>query len=274
MFLKTGMAFHTPPSDALPMETSDPRSIQSIVVGFRLIRALEASPEPMTLKDLAAAAGMSSGKAHAYLASFRAIGLVRQEAEGGRYALGPYALALGLAVLGRLDVREAASGPMRRFRDTTGCGIHLSVWSGEAPVIVSRLDGTAELPVSIRVGFALPLAISATGRVFLAFLPEARRRLAAVPGGATMEPALLGRIVEETRRRGLARTGNLLNVGFFGLSAPVFDHEGGLVGALTALGPAGAFDARFKGETATALAAAATVASEALGHRPASMARR
>jgi DNA-binding IclR family transcriptional regulator len=251
---------------APPTETPEQRSIQSVVVGFRLIRALEAHPEPMTLKDLASAAGMVSGKAHAYLASFRAIGLVRQE-EGGRYALGPYALTLGLAALGRLDVREAASGPMRRFRDTLGSGIYLSVWSGEAPVIVSRLDGAAAQPVSIRVGFALPLDISATGRVFLAFLPEAERRLATLPGGTAMAPALLDRIVKATRRRGLARTDSLLNVGFVALSAPVFDHEGALAGALTALGPAGAFDTRFEGETAVALASAAAAASEALGYR-------
>jgi len=247
-------------------EPPEPRSVQSIVVGFTLIEALLSSPEPMSLKDLSAAAGMSSGKAHAYLASFRSVGLVRQE-ENGRYALGPYALTLGLAALSRLDVREAASGPMRAFRDEMKCGIHLAVWSGEDPIIVSRLDGTAAPPVTIRIGAALPLDISATGRVFLAFLPDARRRLDTA-SGLSVEPESRERIAEETRRRGLARTDSLLHVGLFGLSAPVFDHEGQLAGALTAVGPSADFETDWEGRTATALVAAATATSEAMGYQP------
>lgn len=256
------------PSSAPSAEAAERRSIQSIVIGFRLIRGLVASPGPMTLKGLAAAAGMSSGRAHAYLASFRAIGLVKQAAEGERYELGPYALSLGLAALGRLDVREAAQGPMQRFRDAVGDAVHLSVWSGEAPVIVSRLDGTTPVPVSIRIGFALPLELSATGRNFLAFHPEARQRPASAPRGKGLDPALLDRIVEEARQRCLARTDSLLNVGFTAVSAPVFDHEGELAAALTALGPAAKLDTRFEGATAAALTAAAAAISEALGYRP------
>jgi DNA-binding IclR family transcriptional regulator len=258
-----------PPPDYPPSGPTERRSIQSVVAGFALIRALEIHAAPMALKDLAAAAGMAPGRAHAYLASFCTVGLVAQAAEGGRYALGPYALALGLAALGRLDVREAAAPAMRRLRDAAGEAVHLSVWSGAAPVIVARLDGELPVPLTIRVGFALPLDASATGRIFAAFLPEAEHRALAGPFTEPSAGALLRRIVQETRVRGLARTDGLLNIGFVAVSAPVFDHEGRLAAARTVLGPEGRLDTAFEGEAAAALVRAAADASEAMGHRPA-----
>lgn len=250
------MPARKPPRRAAEMEAGlEQRSIQSVVIGFRLIEALEAAGCPVTLKDLAAAAGMPPSRAHAYLASLRAVGLVAQEAEGGRYDLGPRALSLGLAALGRLEVREAALGAMRGFRDETGEAVHLSVWSGQSPVIVSRLDGQRSVSLAIRLGFALPLDRSASGRIFLAFLPDAG------PAARDLWPE-----VEAVRRRGIAITDGLLNAGFAALSVPVFDHAGDLAAAMTTLGAAGHIDIAPDGPTAMRLRAAGEAASAAMGH--------
>lgn len=239
--------------------------IQSVVIGFALVRALERNGGPMPLKALAAAAGMLPSQAHAYLASFRTVGLVRQEADG-RYELGPYALALGLSALDRLDVREAAMEPMQCFRDQRGESVHLSVWSGHGPVIVSRVDGTHDVPLSIRIGFALPLDSSASGRIFTAFLPEAEQ--VAQPSEDPQGRAAWRRSIEETRRLGLATSDGLVNTGFAAVSVPVFDHDGRLAAAMTALGPAALLDMRPDAATADALRQAGAAASAVMGHRP------
>lgn len=242
-----------------------PRSIQSVVIGFALVRALEQNGGSMPLKALAAATGMPPGQVHAYLTSFRTVGLVKQDADG-RYDLGPYALALGLSALDRLDVRDAAMEPMRQFRDQQGESVHLSVWSGRQPVIVSRLDGTRGVSLSIRIGFALPLHSSASGRIFAAFLPEAGQ--AAQASNDRDGRAASRQSVEEIRRLGLATSDSTVNTGFAAVSVPVFDHDGRLAAAMTALGPAAFLDTRPDGETAMALRRAGTAASAALGCRP------
>ncbi|WP_084698502.1 IclR family transcriptional regulator [Muricoccus aerilatus] len=255
-FLRAGMTKgNDMPDTAESAIGPEQRSIQSVVIGFRLIEALEFSGGPMTLKDLAAAADMPPSRAHAYLASLRAVGLVLQEEEGGRYDLGPRALSLGLAALGRLDVRDAALMAMRGFRNETGEAVHLSVWSGQSPVIVSRLDGRRGVSLAIRLGFALPLERSASGRVFLAYHAEA-----GPPGRG------VARAVEAVRRDGIAITDGLLNAGFAALSVPVFDHAGDLAAAMTTLGAAGHLDITPDGPTAVRLRAAGEAASAALGH--------
>jgi DNA-binding IclR family transcriptional regulator len=239
------------------------RAVNSVVAGFALIRVLERRPGMIALKDLAGEAGMTPSRAHAYLTSFRAVGLVVQEQGGDRYGLGPYALTLGLAALARLDPVEAAREPMRRFVAATGEGTHLSVWSGTAPVIVQRFDGRRQTPLSIRIGFALPLDISASGRLFLAFLPQAEATL------SKARAAELRPVLDDVRRSHLARTDGLVQSGLAALSAPIFGADGTLQAALTALGPAGLLDLGEEGSLAAALRAAATATSAALGHRPA-----
>jgi DNA-binding IclR family transcriptional regulator len=246
-------------------QPSKRRSIQSVVVGFALIRAIEQFGGAMPLKALAAASGMPPGQAHAYLVSFCAIGLVRQRPDG-QYELGPYALTLGLAALNRLDVREAAIEPMERFSRQTGESVHLSVWSGQSPVIVSRVDGSRDVSLSIRIGFAPPLNNSASGRIFTAYLPDAQ----AIAHKALRGPSLTAqhRILADIRRSGLANSDNAVNRGFAAISMPVFDHDHRLVAAMTALGPAAHLDVQPGGATAAALREASAAVSGALGYRP------
>lgn len=247
----------------MPRREGQSRAIHSVVAGFALIRALERRHGLTSLKDLATEAGMTPSRAHAYLASFRAVGLVVQEQGGDRYQLGPYALTLGLAALARLDPAEAAREPMLGFVAETCEAIHLSVWSGTAPVIVARQDGRRPTPLTIRLGFALPLDSSASGRLFLAFLPGV---LAMLPKARATQ---LRPVLDEVRAEGLARTDGLVQSGLAALSAPVFGADGTFQAALTALGPAGLLDLGKDGTLAASLRKAAQDASRSLGGRPA-----
>lgn len=247
---------HDPNDNEAPEPVAGQRSIQSVVISFRLVAALEAAGGPMPLKDLAAAAGMPASRAHPYLASLKAVGLVTQDGEGGRYDFGPRTLSLGLTALSRLDVWDAALDAMRWFRDQTEEAVHLSIWSGQGPVIVSRLDGGRRVSLAIRLGFALPLDRSASGRIFLAFLPEAATGKAA---------EALKAEIEAVRREAIAVTDGLLNAGFAAISVPVFDHAGELAAALTTLGAAGQLDTSPDGRTCSHLRQAGQIASAALG---------
>lgn len=76
------------------------RAVQSVEVGGRLLLALADSGSSLSLKDLAAKAGMTPSRAHPYLVSYGRLGLVEQDSVG-RYDLGPAALRVGLASLSR-----------------------------------------------------------------------------------------------------------------------------------------------------------------------------
>src|SRR3546814_11384883 len=90
-----------------------------------------------------------------------------------------------LAAIDQNDVVALAEEPMEALRAETGETAYLTVWGNRGPCIVRRLEGSRETPLSIRVGYVLPLTTSATGRTFLAHLP----------------PVLTRRLREEERER-------------------------------------------------------------------------
>jgi DNA-binding IclR family transcriptional regulator len=69
------------------------------------------------LKDVAQHAGMSASKAHFYMVSFKRVGLVTRHEVTGHYALGRYALDLGLSALRRLDLVEISRDADAEFAD-------------------------------------------------------------------------------------------------------------------------------------------------------------
>ena len=265
-----GIAAGRPAVAGLRAHQGTQRSIHSVELGFRLIRCLEEAREPLSLKELSARAGMAAGKAHLYLVSFRRVGLVAQE-PSGRYALGPYALQLGLSQLRRLDAGRLARPVLETLAAETGEAGYLAVWGNRGPCIIVKVDGARPIPMALQVGYVLPLVDTATGRVFLSHLPrqetqavleEERARPAT---GRQYDDAALEAIVTETRSRGLSRTDGLLNIGFAALSAPVFGHDGELRGAITVIGPTSGMDASFSGPCARRLVRAAGTLSAQFG---------
>jgi DNA-binding IclR family transcriptional regulator len=249
------------------------RNIQSIGVGFRLIRCLEEAAGPLSLKDIAEHAGMSASQAHLYLASFAQLGMVRQD-RVSRYELGPYALQLGLAALRRMDIVAIAKEPMYALNRRTGEAAYLSVWGNRGPSIVRKVDGLRPIPMQLRVGYVLPLLNSATGRLFLSFLPRAetativKEELAAWPANARPEKPTTQKIdalVAETRRNGMTQTESLHNEGFAAISAPILDHEGTICASITLIGPIGLLDTDLDGEDAMALRTTTAEISRQLG---------
>jgi DNA-binding IclR family transcriptional regulator len=247
------------------------RSIQSVELGFRLVRCLEEAPGPLGLKGLSAAAGMTASKAHLYLVSFCRVGLVQQDGENGRYALGPYALQLGLSAMRKLDVGRLSRVPLRALSEDTGEACYLAVWGNRGPCIIQRVDGPRPLPMSLQVGYVLPTVPTATGRIFLSYLPRAATakivaaERAEARDGIDCSETALSRIIEETRARSLARTDGLLNIGWTALSAPILAHDGSIAGAMTVIGPNNVIDASLSGPIAKRLLSAVREVSAHLG---------
>jgi DNA-binding IclR family transcriptional regulator len=250
------------------------RGIQSVEVGGRLLHALAHHGLPMALKDLAADAGMTAAKAHPYLVSFGHIGLVEQERDSGRYALGPLALQMGLISLQQADPVRIAALLLPGLAARTGQTVALVVWGTRGPTVVLREASPAAVHVDMRHGTVFSIAGTASGRLFAAHLPadvvrpvyEAERRAARADGAAWPAWTQLQRELDDVRRHGLGRAEGAVVAGVSALSAPVFDPRGAMVLAITAIGPSAAFDTRWSGAVAATLRDAARSVSARLGH--------
>lgn len=250
--------------------------IQSVEVGFGLLDVLARAAGPLMLRDLAAAAGMSSAKAHRYLVSFQRLQLVTQDVGSTRYDLGPAALKLGLASLSRLDAVKLARERIGALTAQIGHTLALAVWGNHGPTIVHWEESAEAVTVNLRLGDVMPLLSSATGRCFAAFVsrdaiaPMIREELARaqklgrkdVPGTMAEVKAVL----DEVRKRGMARVVDTLLPGIVGFCAPVFDSDGHMVLGIVSLGSPATFDAAWDGAVERPLRAAAAQLSSDLGY--------
>lgn len=257
-------------------EQKEQRGIQSIEVGGTLLQALVDAGEALPLREIARRAGMTSAKAHPYLVSFGKLGIVEQDARTGHYTLGPFALALGLQSLTLRSPVPVAVPLIGELADAIDHTAALAVLGSHGPTIVYIRESTRPIHVNMRAGTVMSTVNTATGRVFLAYLPEkiALHHVARERGDPAVTARASGRlskselasIVAEVREHGLARAVGQPIPGINALSAPVFDHTGAIVLAITTLGPSGSFDPDWNGAIAHAVRACADDVSRRLGY--------
>lgn len=254
---------------------SGQRGVQSAEVGGRLLLALAGQPGAMSLKDLAAAAGMPPSRAHPYLVSFGKLRLIEQDA-AGHYALGSAALQLGLTCLYQLDPVKLAQPVAEALARSTGYAVALAVWGNFGATVVRTIDARQPLHISMRAGTVMSLLGTATGRAFAAVLPL--EKLEQAMGGPLGEPDAAGQplsaaqrealsgAIAEMQRHGVARANGRPMPGVNAFSAPAFDHEGQPAIVITALGHQDHVPPQWDGSAAQAVRAAAAEISRRLGH--------
>jgi DNA-binding IclR family transcriptional regulator len=230
----------------MPRAARGAAGVKSMEVGLKLLRPLIEAGRPLNLKVLAGAAGFAAPKAHRYLVSFINAGLIEKDPDTGRYGFGALAFELGLSALGLLDYNKLARKTLAELEREAGQSACLVVWCNQGPTVAAvesnPLHGSVF--VAMRIGSVLPMLRSASGRIFLAFLPaEAISAVLATERKATrMSTAEVDGIIKETRRRGYSTSKDATIPGITAISAPVFDHDGRLVYALTCFGPTASLD--------------------------------
>src|SRR5690606_28599436 len=85
-----------------------------------------------SLSRLAEHVGMPASKVHRYLQALIASGFAEQDVTTNHYGLGPAALFVGLAALGRLDVVKLATPYLAELRDELNETCFLAVWATAA----------------------------------------------------------------------------------------------------------------------------------------------
>lgn len=255
------MSRPAPPSENPARDTR--KGVQSVDLAFAILAVMEAAERALAVKEIAERMAMPASKVHHYLVSLVRSGVLRQTPDGA-YDLGPFALQLGLSSLRRLDPIERSNHAAQALRDATGEATFIAVWGSHGPTIVRYFEGFQPVTVEVRAGLVLPVATSATGRVFLAWGGEAL-----VNPIVAREPDIAADRIDavriETRAMGLGRVDGDLLPRIASLSAPVFDRDGHLALAITVLGWSGDFDTDPEGAVARPLLQATAQLSRDLG---------
>lgn len=220
-------------------------AIQVIERMMTLLDALAKKSEPVSLKELSQSSGLHPSTAHRILNDLVLARMV-DRTEPGSYQLGMRLLELGNLVKARLNVRDAAAGPMRELHRLTGETVNLSVRQGDEIVYVERtVSERSGMQVVRAIGGRAPLHLTSTGKLFLANDDtRAVRSYAMRTGLAGHTPNsitalnLLEQELDEVRRLGYARDNEELELGVRCIAAGIRDDSQSLVAGLSISAPA------------------------------------
>ena len=252
-------------------------TIQVLERTFSLLDVLASHQDPVSLKDISEQTGLHPSTAHRILNDLT-VGRFVDRPEAGSYRLGMRLLELGNLVKARLDVREAAIGPMRELHRLTHQPVNLSMRQGDEIVYIERaFSERSGMQVVRAIGGRAPLHLTSVGKLFLANDDPQRVRayitrtgLAGNTRNSITDPARLERELAMVRSHGYARDDEELELGVRCMAAGVHDDQGRLVAGLSVSAPAD----RLEESWLDRVRATADEISNALGHRSLPAARR
>jgi DNA-binding IclR family transcriptional regulator len=245
-------------------------TVQVIDRMFHLLEILAIHEEPVSLKDIAEQSKLHPSTAHRILNDLT-IGRFVERPEPGSYRLGMRLLELGNLVKARLNVRDAALGPMRDLHKLIQQPVNLSVRQGDEIVYVERAySERSGMQVVRAIGGRAPLHLTSVGKLFLANDDPARVKTYATRTGlagqtrnSLTQLTRLEAELDQARQTGVARDNEELELGVRCMAAGIYDDHGKLVAGLSISAPADRLDDKWLAK----LNATAHEISRALGYK-------
>ncbi|MFD1713360.1 IclR family transcriptional regulator [Amnibacterium flavum] len=247
-------------------------SAKGLVKGIAIVDLLAASPRPLRLTDIAASTGLPHATAVRLIDVLVELDIVRVEARG-LYELGPRVAGWGQAFLNTLDISRLAFDIIEDLVDETNETSFLGVLDRNTVLYVAAVSSPQPVRPAARIGSRNPLHCTGIGKTLLAYSsPERRESLLQGDLVRRTENTITDRDalsieLDAIRDRGYAIDEIENEEGVRCVAAPVRDHLGQVVAAISVSAPAYRFTRDHVDRFAPRVVAAAMELSARVGYR-------
>jgi IclR family transcriptional regulator, KDG regulon repressor len=225
-----------------------------------------------TMSTISEELGLTKNRTFRILATLTHHDYLRQDPETRRYHLGPKLIQLGEHARKGFRLVEVASPIMTRLAEQTGETIFLGVVDGWEMLCIDRRESSHSIRLNAQIGQRVPLHMGGVPKTLLAYQSAAfiqeylKRPLARATDLTLTDPAHLCQALEEIRQRGVCITCGDLEPEACSVAAPIRDHTGEVVSAISVAGPGTRFSAANIPRIVEAVTHAAAEISRALGY--------
>ncbi len=233
-----------------------------------------ADSQTLGVTEIAQELGISKAVVHRILNSLRIKGFIEVDPVSRRYLLGPTALAVGLAFLRHVDVRDLARPVLRDLSEKTQETATLSIRSGWHRIYIDQVTPPREVKMTVPLGRSFPLHAGSSSKVLLAYLPgdEIDEYLSTVDlepltDLTITDPYQLLDELAEIRSKGFAVSMGERQSGAGSVAVPILEHSGRPIASTSLCGPVERFRKEAE-EAATLIVEAGKRLSRQMGYRP------
>lgn len=212
------------------------------------------------------------------LQTLEALGFIERANGDRHFRLGVGVLRLGFEYLNSLELTDLGTPVLERLRDVAGLSTHLLIRDRRDVVFVAKAQSNAPMfgSVKVHVGTRLPAHATVHGHVLMGDLTrDAMRQLypeKRLEAFTEHTPATVDELYERVRhyaRLGYALSEGAFESGISAVTAPVRDHSGSIVAAITATVPRSEIGSADEKERLVELVCGAAVdLSQRLNYRP------
>lgn len=213
--------------------------VQSLHRAVSILQAVARERDGIGLADLCRVVELHSSTTFHIAKTMVTLGLISQNPDNKRYRVGSRLFALASGALDEIELLSFAHPFMEELAETTGENSHLAARSGRDVVIIGKVDGSASIRMSERIGSARPQHATAIGKVLLASLaPEkleswlATADLLSITPKTIVDPELLRNQLKEVRDTGIAFDDGEFDPEIRCAAAPVRAFSGEVVAAI------------------------------------------
>ena len=154
---------------------TDRHFVTALARGLELLACFRSGERMLGNQELAQRCKLPRSTVSRLTYTLTKLGYLDYESDVGKYRLGSATLALGSAMLARLDARQLARPAMQHLADVSGAMVSLGMRDRLSMIYVENCRSQAALTLSLDVGSRIPIARTAMGRAYLALASAAER---------------------------------------------------------------------------------------------------
>ncbi len=169
-----GGAAPTPPIKRTKTK-EDRHFVSALARGLKVLACFRSGDELLGNHEIARRSGLPKSTISRLTYTLTRLGYLHYAQDAVKYRLGTATLALGSAMLGRMDVRRRARPLMQELANFSRGMVSLGMRERLNMIYIENCRSQSALTLSLDVGSRIPLATTAMGRAYLAVLPETER---------------------------------------------------------------------------------------------------
>ncbi len=224
------------------MSTSEPYpGTQAVLRALTLLKSFTDEQPELSLTELAQGAKLNKTTTYRLLTALESEGMVARNDDA--YRLGPEAIVLGGRAMRANNLRAVSRPELEILAQQTRETATVEVLSEGKVLTLDEVSTGYLVGAAQSVGTHWPLYATSTGKALLAHLPQAELDgllqfpLTSFTVNTITTAEALSRELEQIRERGYAIANEELEVGFIAIGAPIRNHNGQVVAAISVGGP-------------------------------------
>jgi len=219
------------------------QSVRAVERALDILQCFSMDTPTLSLTEIAEKVGMHKSTIHRLLATLESKRYIHRDKATGQYKLGFVVFELASIMMHDLDFQHWADAYLQQLALQSGETVDLAILDNNRVVYLQVVESNQRVKIAAAIGEQLPVHCTATGKAFLAYLPEKQVRQILAQGNQKYTDKTLNTFealfqnLQQIRERGFAISEQEYEKDINAVAAPIMDGSGCPMAVIAIVGP-------------------------------------